>query len=508
MKVTRQLPTTYLSCQDLRLLLATETQLELSATHWQQITQCRDYLEQQLADTSEAHYGINTGFGALCHVRIAPEEIEQLQHNLIQSHACGMGDEVPEEVVRIMLLLKIISLSKGFSGVRTALVERLVYFYNHQVYPVIYELGSLGASGDLAPLAHLGLPLIGKGEVRVAGQKMTAEAWYQQVELEPLHLQAKEGLAILNGTQFSTAYGIWSLLEAQRLAEVADGTAALSIDGFHCLRTPFDAKLHQVRPYAGQQTVAANILHWLAKSDLQALPKAQIQDPYAFRCVPQVHGASRDAIAHVEQQLLTEVNSVTDNPTIFPIEEAILSGGNFHAQPVALVMDYLAIALAELGSISERRTYQLISGQRGLPTFLIHNPGLHSGLMIPQYVAAAIASQNKQLCTPASIDSIISSNGQEDHVSMAANAGTKLYRVVQNVARLLAIEWITAAQAIEFRRPSRTSPALEASLERYRQEVPELAGDRVLYEDLERTVRFLRKSTPHSSTKHPAAETE
>jgi histidine ammonia-lyase len=493
MTKTQCISEAYLDLNVLKRVLGSDETLDLSPDQWQKVQQCRDYLDRQIQRGDQTFYGINTGFGALCHIQISPADIESLQYNLIQSHACGTGDEVPPEVIRIMLLLKIISLAKGFSGVRTELLRRLLYFYNTKTYPVVYQQGSLGASGDLAPLAHLGLPLVGLGEVYVEGQKMTAAAWHAQHQLEPLRLQAKEGLAILNGTQFSTAYGIWVLLQAERLANWADCCAALSIDAFDGLSSPFDARLHLVRPYAGQQQVAAAIRQWLQGSALQQQPKSQVQDPYAFRCVPQVHGASRDAIAHVRQQLMTEVNSVTDNPTIFPDSDAILSGGNFHAQPVALALDYLAIALAELGSIAERRTYQLISGQRGLPHFLVHKPGLHSGMMIPQYTAASIVSQNKQLCTPASIDSIVSSNGQEDHVSMAANAGTKVYRVAQNVERVLAIEWMTAAQALHLRRPAKTGPALEQLIADYSAFVTPLKEDRVLHDDIVKTIRFLQR---------------
>jgi histidine ammonia-lyase len=427
----------------------------------------------------------------LHNIRISPSETEELQENLVKSHACGAGEPVPEKVIRLMLLLKIQSLAAGHSGVRVALVDRLITFFNEGIHPVIFQQGSLGASGDLAPLAHLSLPLLGLGEVYWQGQRRPSQEVLQALGLSPLRLQAKEGLALLNGTQFSTAYGVWALLRGSRLLRFASLVSALSADVFDCHRSPFDERIHQLRPHPGQLRVARQLRELRRDSILAKSHKTHVQDPYAFRCIPQVHGASWDAAAHVEQVITTELNAVTDNPNIFPKSDAILSGGNFHAQPVALVLDYLAIALAELGNISERRTYQLISGQRGLPAFLTPKAGLHSGLMIPQYTAASIVSQNKQLCTPASVDSIVSSNGQEDHVSMAANAGTKLYRIARNVTTILAIEWFTAAQALEFRRPLRSSTILENLINEYRQRVPALQGDRVFHDDIRITIEFL-----------------
>lgn len=481
-----------LGLDEVQHLLQHQGQLALSAESIERIVHCRTYLDEKLGASEATYYGINTGFGSLCNVRICKDELEELQVNLVLSHACGMGDEVPDEVVRLMLLLKIQGLSQGYSGVQLATVQRLVDFYNHGVLPVIYQQGSLGASGDLAPLAHLSLPLIGLGEVKIGGQRMSAGAALEIFGWQPIRLQSKEGLALLNGTQFCQAYGVWCLLEGRRLRRIANLCAALSVDAFDCRLSPFDERLHLIRPHEGQLKTAAAIRRLLEDSEMARLEKSNVQDPYAFRCVPQVHGASHDAIAHVERVFSTEMNSVTDNPTIFPDDDAILSGGNFHAQPLALALDYLAIALAELGSISERRTYQLISGQRGLPPFLVKNGGLHSGLMIPQYTAASIVSQSKQLCTPASVDSIVSSNGQEDHVSMGANAATKAYRVAKNLESILAIEFFTAAQAISFRRPAKTSSLLEAVLADYRQVVPVLESDRFLHQDLAKTVAFLQ----------------
>lgn len=494
MKKTHFISSAYLSWAQMKNMDAEQHLLALSEESKNNIQHSRQFLETKLRESDELFYGINTGFGALHNVQISKDQIEELQYNLVQSHACGMGEEVPQEVVRWMLFLKIQNLSYGYSGVRLELTERLIYFYNHNILPVIYQQGSLGASGDLAPLAHLSLPLIGLGEVWYNNEKRAAAAVLQELQLAPLRFQAKEALAMLNGTQFSTAYAVWCVLEAQRLYELANVSAALSLDAFDCHTAPFEVILQQIRPHAGQAKTAETIRTLRDGSALATRPKLHVQDPYAFRCIPQVHGASWDALTHVSTQVLTEVNSVTDNPNIFPNDNVILSGGNFHAQPIALALDYLAIALAELASIAERRIFQLISGTRGLPPFLTEHAGLHSGLMIPQYTAASIVSQNKQLCTPASVDTITSSNGQEDHVSMAANAATKLYRVVQNVESVLAIEWMTAAQALEFRRPEKSSDFLEKMVTFYRNHVSRLEGDRILSKDMHATVDFLKKA--------------
>ncbi|MFT5164921.1 MAG: histidine ammonia-lyase [Saprospiraceae bacterium] len=465
--------------------------LALSEESIQQIEKCRTYLDNKLAKGDHLIYGINTGFGSLCNVKISDQEIETLQENLVKSHACGLGDEVPPEVVRLILFFKIQSLAYGHSAAQLQTVQRLVDFYNHDILPVIYQQGSLGASGDLAPLAHLSLPLLGYGEVYFKGEKVKTTEVYDQLGWKPLQLKSKEGLALLNGTQFSLAYLCYTVLKSYELLSLANLSAAISLDAFDCRLSPFNDKLHQIRPHRGQVETARLIRELLEGSQIAAAPKESVQDPYSFRCVPQVHGASQDTIEYVSGVLQTEMNAVTDNPNIFPEEDEILSGGNFHAQPLAFALDFLAIAVSELGSISERRTFQLISGVRGLPAFLILQAGLNSGLMIPQYTAASIVSQNKQFCTPASVDSIVSSNGQEDHVSMAANAATKAYKVVENVERVIAIEFMTAAQAMEFRRPLRSSPIIESVLEKYRKQVPALENDRILYEDIKKTIVFL-----------------
>ena len=481
-----------LTLAKIKEIVEQQQKLKLSKESKAKIEHCFNYVHAKINETDALYYGINTGFGSLCDIAISPDEIEQLQLNLLQSHACGMGDEVPERIVQIMMLLKINALSQGYSGVSLELIEQMIMLYNAEVYPVVFQQGSLGASGDLAPLAHLALPLVGLGEVRYGNTRLSSQVVYKVLEKNPISLKAKEGLALLNGTEFSTAYGVWSVLQSEKLLAQANINVAVGIDAFNCRLSPFEPSLHQIRPHKGQIETAQIIRNLLNDSEIATKSKTSVQDPYAFRCVPQVHGASTDTIRYVSSVISTEINSVTDNPGIFPDEDMIVSGGNFHAQPIALVLDFLAIALAELGSISERRVYQLISGKRGLPDFLTPNPGLNSGLMIPQYLAASIASQNKQYCTPASVDSIVSCNGQEDHVSMAANAATKLYKVIENVERLLAIEFFTATQALEFRRPMRSSSFIEQLIEQYRKVVPVLEDDRVLSIDLHETVAFLR----------------
>ncbi len=468
--------------------------ISLSTAATQRIQQNRDYLDNILRK-GETYYGINTGFGSLCDVRIGDDELAQLQENLVCSHACGMGDEVPEEVVKLMLLLKVHGLSRGYSGVRTEIVQRLVDFYNLGIHPQIFELGSLGASGDLAPLAHMSLPIFGKGKVRYKGQLRDSADVLKETGLEPLPLAAKEGLALLNGTQFMSSYATWALREINRLSEWADVIGAMSVDAFHAKSDPYKHPIHRVRPHKGQISTAKKILELLDGSEIQAIPKKQVQDPYSFRCMPQVHGASKDVFDNVTAVVETEINSVTDNPIVFHDEDEIISGGNFHGQPLALNLDFLAIAIAEVAHISERRTYLLVSGQRGLSPFLAPKPGLNSGFMIAQYTAASIVSQNKQLCTPASVDSIISSNGQEDHVSMGANAATKLYRVVKNAQRVLAIELLTAAQALESRRPHKTSSKLEKVFDTFRKEVSFMDSDRLLHDDMIKAEQFLNRDT-------------
>lgn len=476
-----------------REIMERHLKIDLSEDARRRIVRCREYLDRKMENPDQPIYGITTGFGSLCDISIGGDDLAQLQRNLVMSHACGTGERVPSEIVRLILLFKIQSLAYGYSGVQLATVERLVEFFNRDILPVVYQQGSLGASGDLAPLAHMSLPLLGLGEVECKGRVRPAGEVLEELGWKPVELQSKEGLALLNGTQFMSAYGVWSVLAAQRLSEWAGRIGALSLDAFDGRIEPFCDEVHKIRAHKGQLTTARAIRHWLEGSELIARPKKHVQDPYSFRCMPQVHGASKDTIDYVAGVLETEINSPTDNPTVFPEEDMVVSAGNFHGQPIALVMDFLAIALAELGNISERRTYQLISGARELPKFLVANPGLNSGFMIPQYTAASIVSQTKGLCMPASVDSIPSSQGQEDHVSMGSNAATKLWRVVGNTERVLAIELFNAAQAIEFRRPARTSPALEQMLADYRQRVPFIDNDQVMYRHIAASVEFLRE---------------
>lgn len=468
--------------------------LELSGESVARILKSKDYLDRKIAEAGSPMYGITTGFGALCDIEISRDDLSRLQENLVLSHACNVGPEVPHDVVRLMLLLKAHALSKGNSAVQLLTVQRIIDLYNHEILPVVCEQGSLGASGDLAPLAMLFLPLLGHGEVWYEGGKFPASEILEKFGWEPVRLEAKEGLALLNGTQFMSAYGVYTLLKAFRLIKHSDIIGSLSLDVFNGLIEPFLENIQLIRPHKGQAQTASNFRHLLAGSQLQAEPRVHIQDPYSFRCIPQVHGAVKDAVGYVAGVVEIEINSVTDNPTVFPDEDKIVSGGNFHGEPLALSLDFLAIALSELGSISERRTYRLISGERGLPEFLVANPGLNSGFMIPQYAAASIVSQNKQLCTPASVDSIPSSNEQEDHVSMGANAATKALRVAENVQKILAIELYNAAQALEFRRPLLTSPFLEDMVAQYRTRVEFVREDTLMYKGINETISFLEHS--------------
>src|ERR1700757_857505 len=486
-------PKKYLTLTDLEKIIASGTKIELSPETIKNIKTCRAYLDKKQAIQKEPIYGVNTGFGSLCNVIIPKDELQQLQENLVKSHACGMGEEVPQEVVKIMLLLKIRNFIYGKSAVSMETANRFLFFYNNDILPVIYQQGSLGASGDLAPLAHLTLPLLGLGEVYYKGKKTTTENLYKKLKLTPIKLQSKEGLALLNGTQFMSAYGVWCVLKSNHLNKLADFTGALSVDAFLGRINPFSELIQNVRPHLGQIETAKAVRGYLKGSKLIEQEKEWVQDPYSFRCIPQVHGATKDVVRHVQQIIETEINSVTDTPTVFPDEDEIISGGNFHGQPLALSLDYLAMGIAELGNISERRTYQLISGIRNLPPFLVAKPGINSGFMIPQYTAASIVSQNKQFCTPASVDSIVSSNGQEDHVSMGANAATKCFKVVENSFKVLAIEFMNAAQALEFRRPLKSSPVIERAVSQYRNQVAFTENDRLMYPEIEKTLNFVKQ---------------
>ena len=422
---------------------------------------------------------------------MSKSDLSQLQRNLVISHACGIGDEVPENIIKLMLFLKVQGLSYGHSGVQLQTVQRLLDFYNHNIIPVVYQLGSLGASGDLAPLAHLALPLLGEGEVYFKGEKVHSSIMLKAMNWEPITLQSKEGLALLNGTQFMSAYGVHNVMQSEKLSMVADMVSCASIDGFDVRLNPFNENVNAIRNQVGQVVTAQIIRTLLNGSEIIVQPKAHVQDPYSFRCIPQVHGATKDAISHAKTIFEREINAVTDNPTIFPDEEEIVSAGNFHGQPLAITLDFLAIAVAELGNISERRTYQLIGGNRGLPAFLVKNPGLNSGFMIPQYAAASVVSQNKQLATPASVDSIESSNGQEDHVSMGANAATKCHKILENLKMILAIELFNASQALSYREPLKSSETIHNFVDKFRKLVPLVEDDKYMHPEIKKSITFI-----------------
>lgn len=480
-----------LEIEDIKEIIQFKKKLVLSDQAKANIEKARTYLDRKIEHSQTPFYGINTGFGSLHNVKISREKLSQLQENLVKSHACGTGDKVHPSIVKLMLLLKIQSLSYGHSGITVEVTQRLIDFFNADVLPVVYEQGSLGASGDLAPLAHLSLPILGLGEVYYENKVLPAKEVLDTLKWKALTLRSKEGLALLNGTQFMSAHAVYALIKAEKLSDLADLIGAISADAFDCGLAPFDALVHQVRPHQGQILTARRILGYLQDSPLANTAKSNVQDPYSFRCMPQVHGASKDTLAFVKQTVKTEINSVTDNPNIFPEEDKIISGGNFHGQPLALAMDFLAIAMAELGNISERRIYKLVSGQRGLPAFLVSDPGLNNGFMIPQYTAASIVSQNKQLCSPSSVDSITSSNGQEDHVSMGANAATKLIRVVDNLQRILAIELFNGSQALHYREPAQSSKVIVKVVEKFRASVPIIEKDVIMAKEIEKAVQFI-----------------
>lgn len=489
----------WLTLNEINDLFKSSKKIKLSEEATQAIESCRTYLDEKLSRHDKPIYGINTGFGSLCDTQISNNQLEQLQRNLVMSHACGLGEEVPQEVVQLMLLLKIQGLSYGHSGVQLATVQRLIDFYNNGVYPVVYQQGSLGASGDLAPLAHLSLPLIGLGEVVYESKKYTATEINKKFNWQPIQLKSKEGLALLNGTQFMSAYGVYSLIKAKKLSTFLDVVAAVSLEAYDGRTEPFNELIHKVRPHNGQFITSRNILKLLEGSEIATQDKKHVQDPYSFRCIPQVHGASKDVIAHVQKIFETEINSVTDNPTIFPEADEVISAGNFHGQPLAMALDYLGIAIAELGSISERRVYKLIGGTRNLPPFLVANPGLNSGFMIPQYAAASVVSQNKQLATPCSVDTIDSSNGQEDHVSMGANAATKVARMLANLEKIVGIEMLNAAQALEFRKPLKSSIYIENLIAEYRKEVPFVEQDLELQPVIQKSISFIKEKAKQTT---------
>lgn len=481
----------FLSIDHIEELLEKGRTLTLSSVSKDQILSCYQYLQNKLNQDHTPIYGVNTGFGSLCNVIIDKDQLATLQKNLICSHACGTGNELPESVVKLMLLLKIQSLSYGHSGVKPETIERLIYFYNNDITPIVYEYGSLGASGDLAPLAHLSLPLIGLGQVRYQGETLTTQQLYERLHLQPLPLAPKEGLALLNGTEFMKALGVQIVIELRKLLLWTDIIAAMSIDAFDCRLEPFHPLIQKIRPHTGQISTASRILKLLQGSEIASQPKINVQDPYSFRCIPQVHGAVHELIENATETIQTEINGVSDNPNIFAHEDLIISGGNFHGQEIAIALDMMAIGMAHLAGISERRTYQLQSGKRGLPAFLIYDAGLQSGLMILQYTAAGLVNEMRHQAIPHSLDSIPSCNGQEDFVSMGANAGIKCYKTVTNLRKVLSIEMIHAYQGLSFRKPLKTSPYLSDILAEYEKVVPPIIQDRIFSNDLLITEHFL-----------------
>jgi histidine ammonia-lyase len=481
----------WISLAQLDEILQSDTEVLLDASVKAEIERCRNYLDEKVKDHDQLIYGVNTGFGSLCNTPISSGELGQLQRNLVVSHACGLGDEVPVEIVRRILLLKVLGLSHGNSGAQLVTIERLLYFYNNGMTPVVYQQGSLGASGDLAPLAHMSLPLLGEGEMYVDGKRTLSSDVLKENNLAPIVLRSKEGLALLNGTQFMSSYGTYAVSNAKKIWSQFNSIGALSLEAYDGRKNPFQKNVNEIRKQVGQIQTAEVFRSLLAGSEMIDRVKEHVQDPYSFRCIPQVHGASKDAIDYCESILEREINAVTDNPTVFVKEDDVVSAGNFHGQPLAISLDFLAIALAELGSISERRIYKLISGTRGLPSFLVAKPGLNSGFMIPQYTAASIVSQNKQLCAPASIDSIDSSNGQEDHVSMGSNAATKLYRIIENCYSIQGVELLNAAQAMDFRK-EKSSPVLESLRSRFRAVVPFIEEDQYLHPLMRKSVEFVK----------------
>ncbi|MBQ9670706.1 MAG: histidine ammonia-lyase [Prevotella sp.] len=492
--MTHKISAEHLTIDKIAEIIRGGYKIELSDDARQRIIHCREYLDKKVAESEVPIYGVTTGFGSLCKISISEDQLSQLQINLMMSHACGVGERVRNEIVKIMILLKVQSLSYGFSGSKLDTVERLIDFFNNDIYPIVYQQGSVGASGDLVPLAHMCLPLCGLGEVEYKGQIMSGEEMNRQMGWEPIRLGSKEGLALLNGTQNMSAHAVWSLINAKRLIEWGDKIAAMSFEAYDGRIEPFTLAVHTVRPHKGQIDTANKMRELLEGSEMTKQHKENVQDPYSFRCIPQVHGTVKDTFEYVSSVIDTEINSATDNPTVCPDEDLIISAGNFHGEPIALPMDFMAIALNELGSISERRTYKLVSGTRNLPSFLVAKPGVNSGFMIPQYTAAAIASQSKTLCMPSSADTIPTSQGQEDHVSMGANAATKLVRVVENTERILAIELFNAAQAMEFRRPLKSSPVIEKLHADFRKVVPFIDDDEVMYPHIANAVKFLQEN--------------
>ena len=482
-----------LSLKDIYFLLENPEEIKLNDSLKTKINQSFNRT-QKMAKDPKPIYGINTGVGPLCTKKISPEDTKSLQRNLLLSHSVGVGNPISPELSRIMLLCKIKSLSRGFSGISLDLLDRLIYFLQHNLTPVVPEKGSVGASGDLAPLAHLFLPVIGEGFFWNGNEKVKSKTVLKQHKLKPLVLNAKEGLALINGTQFILAYAIKAISKLDYLMDLADLAAAMSLEGFQGSLAPFRKELHELRPYKGSIKVANRISNLLDNSpnSNSHIDCDRVQDPYSIRCTPQVHGASRNALNHLKELVTIEINSVTDNPIILD-DNSTISGGNFHGQPLALALDYLKIAASEIGNISDRRSYLLLEGLHGLPPMLTENPGLNSGFMITQYTTAALVSENKSLCFPASADSIPTGMGQEDHVSMGSISARICLEVINNLEKILAIELLHAAQSLEFRRPNKFSLPIEKTLSKIRKNVKKLEGDRVLSIDIEVMINLIEK---------------
>ncbi|MFZ1378541.1 MAG: histidine ammonia-lyase [Saprospiraceae bacterium] len=482
------------SIKDIVSIFQKKSKIEIDKSTENLVVRQRQKLEKLIKSKSEPIYGINTGFGSLCNTLVAPQDLEILQENLIKSHACGIGNPVTDETVRLILIFKILSLSKGNSAIRIELLQFLVDLYNKNGIAYIPEFGSLGASGDLAPLSHLSLCILGQGKMKSGDSWSNTKEVLAKKKLKPIGLKAKEGLALINGTQYSLALLFQAVVKARRCYHLSNLVSALSLEAFNGRLEAFDPAIQRLRNQSGQISCAQEFLDYFKTSNIQTRKKDAVQDPYSFRCIPQVHGASLDAIKYVEQIVQNEINSVTDNPLLID-DDLILSGGNFHAQALALAADFLSIAVSELGSISERRSYQLVSGNRGLPDFLAGNPGLESGYMIVQYAVASIASLNKSLATPSSVDSIISSKAQEDHVSMAPNASWKCLKILDNVEQILSIEWLIGARAIEFGRDIKLDKNLQSIFTKYRKIVAFQKSDHIPQELYAPTTQFLRTIT-------------
>ena len=489
---TKILGVDFISYEDFIAIQSGENQIVLTEQSKNQILKSKENVSK-IVTSGQTVYGINTGFGPLCDTKISEEETRQLQHNLLISHAVGVGNPIKKELSKTMLVAKAHALSKGFSGVTLEVVERILLMVEKDIIPVVPEKGSVGASGDLAPLSHLFLPLIGEGKVWEGDQIISTKDALAKHNLQPLHLSAKEGLGLINGTQFILSHALHGLKKFEYLLNLADVVGALSLEAYEGSPSPFKEELHEIRAFKGTVLVAERMRKLLKGSGITYAHEecGRVQDPYSLRCIPQVHGASRNAFFHLQELAEIELNSVTDNPIVISDEEAI-SGGNFHGQPLAMTLDYATLAASELGNISDRRQYLLIEGKYGLPKLLTESSGLNSGFMIPQYTSAALCTENKTLCFPASADSIPTSLGQEDHVSMGSISGRKFNQVLDNVERILAIELMYACQGLEFRRPKQTSPYLEEVFSAVREICPKLEEDRLIGNDINNIIEMLQ----------------